>query len=456
MLTRLRIKNFKAWSDTGEIRLAPITVLFGGNSAGKSSIPQLLLMLKQTAESPDRTRALHFGDERTLVDLGLYTDVIHDHDTKNSLEFSLRWDVGFFPIRDPLRRGNLLVGDEIGFTATLSGDPAPRITHMSYQVLNEGTQLMSLGLSREDGPSDKYKLHHTGYHPVRQPGRAWPLPRPERFYRFPDEATAYYQNLRVASDLALSLEEALRSVFHLGPLREPPRRSYRWSGEAPDHVGARGDRFIEAILAGAARKYNWRPREKKLSLEAVVAWYLHDMGLIADFKVVSLGPKLKEYEVTVQTAPGRPSVHLTDVGFGVSQILPVIVEAFYVPAGATVLIEQPEIHLHPRVEAKLADLFVDAISAREGGAERSCQFVIESHSEHLLRRLQLKIAEEALQKDQVALYFVEQSEGGATLRPIEVDDYGNIKNWPKDFFGDAMADHVARAKAEAERKRSNG
>jgi predicted ATPase len=158
----------------------------------------------------------------------------------------------------------------------------------------------------------------------------------------------------------------------------------------------------------------------------------------------------------VQTGPGLPLVHLTDVGFGVSQVLPVIVEAFYVPAGSTVLIEQPEIHLHPRVEAKLADLFVDAINAREDGAARNCQFVIESHSEHLLRRLQLKIAEEAISKDQVALYFVEQGDSGATLRPIEVDDYGNIKNWPKDFFGDAMADHVARAKAEAKRKRADG
>lgn len=67
MLTKLRIKNFKAWRDTCEIRLAPLTVIFGTNSGGKTSIPQLLLLLKQTAESPDRQRALHLGDTRTLV-----------------------------------------------------------------------------------------------------------------------------------------------------------------------------------------------------------------------------------------------------------------------------------------------------------------------------------------------------------------------------------------------------
>lgn len=452
MLTHFRIKNFKIWSDTDEIRLAPITVLFGGNSAGKSSIPQLLLMLKQTAESPDRSRALHLGDDRTAVDLGLYPDVIHDHDTKAALEFWLRWQATP-PLRprDPLT-GDRFRGEEIEFAASLAGDDTPRVMQMGYRLLTEGKQTMSLGMKRE-GSTDKYKLHHEGYVPRRQPGRAWPLPAPERFYRFPEEATAYYQNLRVASDLALSLEETLRTIYYLGPLREPPRRNYRWSGEAPDHVGARGERFIEAILAGGRRAYNWKRRAKTRSLEAVVAEHLIEMGLIAKFNVVPLGPKVKEYEVTVQTTPDAAAVHLTDVGFGISQVLPVIVEAFYVPPGSTVLMEQPEIHLHPRVEAKLADLFVDAVNAREDGNPRNCQFIIESHSEHLLRRLQLKIAEEEVSTDQIALYFVEQTEQGATLRAIEVDDYGNIKNWPKDFFGDAMADQVARVRAESERKR---
>lgn len=87
MLTSLRIRNFKAWEDTGPIRFAPLTVLFGANSAGKTSIPQLLLLLKQTAESSDRRRALHLGDERSLVDAGTFEDVVHGHDLSRSLEF---------------------------------------------------------------------------------------------------------------------------------------------------------------------------------------------------------------------------------------------------------------------------------------------------------------------------------------------------------------------------------
>ncbi|HME58753.1 MAG TPA: AAA family ATPase, partial [Terracidiphilus sp.] len=72
MLTSLRIRNFKAWKDTKQIRLAPLTVIFGTNSAGKSSIGHLLLALKQTALATDRKRALHLGDAKSLIDLGTF------------------------------------------------------------------------------------------------------------------------------------------------------------------------------------------------------------------------------------------------------------------------------------------------------------------------------------------------------------------------------------------------
>src|SRR5690606_20899494 len=91
VFTRLRFTNFKAWRDSGEIRLAPLTVLFGANSAGKTSIPQLLLLLKQTADSPDRRRVLQLGDSRSGLDLGSYDDVVHHHETERPLEIDLHW-----------------------------------------------------------------------------------------------------------------------------------------------------------------------------------------------------------------------------------------------------------------------------------------------------------------------------------------------------------------------------
>src|SRR5205823_3074821 len=136
----------------------------------------------------------------------------------------------------------------------------------------------------------------------------------------------------------------------------------------------------------------------------------------------------------VQKADGAADVLLTDVGFGISQLLPVIVLCYYVPEGSTVILEQPEIHLHPSVEAGLADVFIDAIKVRK------IQILLESHSEYLLRRLQRRIAEqfEDFKAEDLALYFCEFRDGESVLLPLEVDLLGNILNWPQDFFGDEV------------------
>lgn len=458
MLTKLRIKNFKAWRDTGNIRLAPLTVLFGTNSGGKTSIPQLLLLLKQTAESPDRQRALHLGDSRALVDAGTFDDVIYNHDVSRTVEFEFAWSLDRSVVVEDSLNGQEYVGDQFAFTATLACDSAhqPRTTGFRYELQKGGEVVVDVSLrEKAKGKSARkkpeFELNSGRYAFKRHPGRAWGLPQPLRFYGFPDEVAAYYQNAAFASDFVLELERMLKSVFYVGPLREYPKRLYLWSGEVPDHVGAKGERAVEAILAARNRTYNWKRRQKTKALQIVIADRLKDMGLIHDFRVEPLGQHRNEYEVLVQTAPRLPEVKLTDVGFGVSQVLPVIVECLYVPRRSIVIFEQPEIHLHPRVQAELADLFVDAIRAREDGSPRECQFIVESHSEHFLRRLQRRIAEEELSSTDAALYFVHTEGAEARIEQLDVDMFGNIQNWPDDFFGDEMADLVARSEAQARR-----
>jgi predicted ATPase len=136
MLTKLRIKNFKAWKDSREIRLAPLTVLFGTNSAGKTSIPQLLLLLKQTAESSDRQRALHFGDSRSLVDAGTYDDAVHGHDISQALEFTLGWSLEKeLTVHDPIG-DRTYRGDRFEFSARLlaDGKHQPRTASFRYEL----------------------------------------------------------------------------------------------------------------------------------------------------------------------------------------------------------------------------------------------------------------------------------------------------------------------------------
>jgi predicted ATPase len=214
-------------------------------------------------------------------------------------------------------------------------------------------------------------------------------------------------------------------------------------------VGSNGDGAVNALLAASHRKISGGFKQTARPFQQVIAEWLKRLGLLDSFVARKIAQNRKDYEVRVQTKGSSKDVDLTDVGFGISQVLPVVVESFYVRPNSTVIIEQPELHLHPRVQSELADLFIAAIQAREGGNDRRIQFIIESHSEHFLQRLQRRIAEKALVPNDVALYFCEPSQHGSILRELKVNSFGDIEDWPDDFFGDPMSDISARMNAAA-------
>src|SRR6266568_2085288 len=325
MLTQLHLENFKGWEDTGSVRLAPITVLFGSNSSGKTSLLQSLLLLKQTAESSDRFRVLHTGDERTPVDLGTMSDVVFGHDLARTLKIGLVWR-----LPEPL-----------------------------------------------DIPGERLE------------------------------------------QIQFSLEVCTTSE---------------------------GQPFVRLARYHMDRSFVAMERRKETFVEAVARW-LKELGVIDSFDVVQVSKNRKDYEVRVRRTSQSAEVLITDVGVGVSQVLPVVVQCFYAAPGSTVIFEQPEIHLHPRVQAALADLLVEAATA--GGV----QFIVESHSEHFLRRLQRRVAEEVISEEQVALYVCDVADGKSRLEALKVDTYGNIINWPKDFFGDEIGDLTAMTEAAMKRRK---
>lgn len=455
MLRNLRIQNFKAWADTGEIPMSPLTVLFGPNSSGKSSINHFLMMLKQTVRSPDRNSVFDFGDVNSAVQLGSFRDVVFGHDLTRAIEFEQEWLLDSpLQIRDP-RSSRRYSGDRLYFKASASRTARSSAVQSEGFVYRlggeEGTEL-AIAMTRDEKRTTRWRLDAENYEPVRNPGRAWELPRPVQFYGFPSEAVVYFQNTAFLADLELALERQIERVSYLGPLRSPPQRLYSWSGAVPEDVGWRGDNTIQALLAARGRTLNWKKKAKKIPLEAVVAQWLRRLGLIQSFAVSEIAVDRNEFEVRVRVSPRAEEVRLTDVGFGISQVLPVIVQAFYAPPNSTVLIEQPELHLHPAAQSALADLFIAAITARESGEPRRAQIVIESHSEHLLRRLQRRIAEGGIEADAVALYVCFQTGRGATLNRLEVDRYGDILNWPPDFFGNELEDVVAQAEVGRKRR----
>lgn len=425
MITQLRLQNFKSWQDTGSMRFAPLTGFFGTNSSGKTSILQFLLMMKQTVESNDYSRVLHTGgDKNSYVNLGTFYDLVHKHQVPGQIEFAIEWSLD-------KKEPDIIfsIGDNLRFEAKIEGQiNSVQVVEFIYHF-NE--QHIGMRHRTKRGEYDFIANLSDKTHDITQLRsdiyRNNAYPSPIKSYDFPDIVGYYTQHF------GFRFEELFKSISYLGPLRESPSRLYLWSGERPQDVGTRGEWAIPALLAS--------PPEVKQQ----VARWLKDLGLIHSFDLRPIAENRREYEVVVRLAPHATEVPLTDVGFGVSQVLPVLVLCYYVPENSIIILEQPEIHLHPAVQANLADVFIDVIKQRE------VQIILESHSEHLLRRLQRRIAEEQLQPKQTALYFTSLKEGVSKLEELEIDTFGNIRNWPKKFFGDELGDLIAMTEAAMQR-----
>lgn len=449
MLTSLSLTNFKAWRRIDRMRLAPITALFGTNSSGKSSILQFLLMLKQTADSSDRSVVLHMGDDKTPVNLGAISDVAYAHAESPRFTFGVDWTKPEqLEIKDPDTEDTSLCKSGMFSLASrveVNGGGKLTVPQMTF-----GLGDTTFSLTRREA-SEGYVLstNHASFKFKRTVGKPWPIPGPIKFYGFADEVRTYHQNAGFLSELELEFEKMLRGVYYLGPLRDYPRREYTWAGGDPADMGRRGEYAVAAILAARERgaKISRGKGKPKFTLEQYVAHWLKELKLIDEFRVEEIKKGTNLYRVHVRRSPGSSEVLITDVGFGVSQILPVLVLCYYAPEGSTILFEQPEIHLHPSVQRGLADVFIDAMKVRD------VQIIVESHSEDFLRRLQRRVAEaELITEKDAAIYFCDIESGEGRLTPLELDAYGNFLAWPKDFFGDPMGDIAAMQAAVMKRK----
>ena len=448
MFKHLRIQNFKGWEDTGPIRMTPIALFFGANSSGKSSIGQFLMMLKQTVESPDRKAVLYPGGRNSAVQLGSYQEMVFRRDAKKQISFEYQWSLqDSLTIKDPIS-DQLFKGDMLDFEAEvgLSRSNLLEVRRTKYRILKEDYELLSVELKRKDDRRE-YTVSAESYDLVRKIGRGWPLKDVGRFYGFPDEAVAYYQNAEFLQELNLEQELLFKSIYYLGPLRTKADRLYTWAGITPESVGFAGENTVAAILAARDRRISLGYRQRTKPLEEIISSKLKEMELIEEFKINPISKQRQEYEVKVRTKGSMDWVDLPDVGFGISQVLPVLVQCFYAPPGSIIIIEQPEIHLHPSAQSALADVMIDAINSKENGNDRNIQLIIETHSEHFLRRLQRRIAEDVIDAKKMSAYFANITKAPAVLEPLQIDQFGNISNWPEHFFGDEMGDITEQAKA---------
>ena len=428
MITELGVRNFKSWKNTGTLRIAPLTAFFGANSSGKTSLLQILLMLKQTVEHlPDWNNPLDFGDESSLVNLGGFGDVIYRHRQDLSLDITVSWN-----LPEKLTIALLIGGSDyrietktLSFSTSIVKIDKHSVTAKSF-TYGIGERPFSI-----DWSPDKNRFSHDA----------------ERVFLSGPLFRCYGVRSKSPSNPKRSFwrfEEAFEKLFsricYLGPRREYPRPQYTWEGDHPEGVGQHGRDMVSALLSG---------RIQLLDLDEQVPRWLQRLGLIDSYRLSPLSDAGHGYEFLVTKHKGAPEVRLTDVGFGVSQILPVLILCYYVPEGSILILEQPEAHLHPKVQSELGDVLIDVVK------NRNIQVILESHSEHLLHRLTRRIAEGEISADDMALYSCQINDGTSQIEPLKMDEYGNVSNWPQDFFGDEMGDLAAKAKAEIERRKAN-
>ena len=412
MITELRAQNFKSWEDTGKLRFAPLTGLFGANSSGKTSILQVLLMLKQTVERPakdssDWNELLYFGDQRSLVNLSNFDAVIHEHQQDLSLGISVSWKL----LEQINIEGNLT--DFLSFSTAIKKSGLYGFRYIVDEC--------------------DFELEWTPQgHIFKSAGV-----RPFRFYGVIKSTEL--------EELFLPLQNAFENLFsrilYLGPLREHPRPRYTWDGDHPKSIGQEGEKAIPALLSGRIRRF---PID-----EQILNW-LQRLELIHSYDLRPVSGAGRDYEFLVKKYKGGPDVRLTDIGFGVSQVLPVLILCYYAPEGSILILEQPEAHLHPKVQTELADVLIDVVK------NRNLQIILESHSEYLLSRLQRRIAEKKIAATDTALYFCEIKDGTSEIEQLNVDEYGNIRNWPQDFFGDVTGELIKKTKVEMQQRKVMG
>ncbi len=438
MITHIRMKNFKSWQDSGEVKLAPLTGFFGTNSSGKSSLLQMLLLLKQTV---GRNEVIFLGDENSLVNLGDFQEVIHGHKEEELLELEfgcqLQKPLTITTLQQPdqYRQHYELAPldiDSFTFDTAIRGNVGDLfIDRFSYTVGSGALE----NIRWKNGKVYYGNRHMNtiitkpncyGYSTKERHSLLWPL--------------------------SFAFENLFDNVYPLGATRVQPQRSYHWEGIDPDSVGQNGEDMIASLLNARVDQQTTPYAGKNVPIEERISAWLREMDLAYSFLIKRTNRQTdRDFDVLIQKCPDSAQVTLADMGYGLSQFLPVLVHCYYAPKGSTLILEQPGMHLHPKVQSQLADLLIEVIT------ERNLQILVESHSEHLLNRLQRRIAEEKISVDKTALYFCRNDNGVSNIERLKIDEFGNIANWPENFFGDEMGDLFAMTKAQRERqKRAEG
>lgn len=373
-MDRVFFEGIRCFPSRQEVPLAPLTVLVGENSTGKSTV----LALIRLAWDVLRGEELDFNEEPFL--LGAY------HQIASS-------------VGQEAQRGKFAIGwkTEIGSCEGefVEHDGQPTLKQCLFET-------------------PPYKLD-ISYSPVTREEDTFSVEGPM------EEGEGLDRAMDLVSEIAAMREQlhGLARPFAFAPIRPRPRRTYDPVKRA---VSPEGD-HVPLLLASSALR---RSNEWQQLVGALETFGKHS-GLFTRVDVRQLGDSEGD-PFQIQIHLGGKVVNLIDVGYGVSQVLPIVVDCLRGEGGGTYLLQQPEIHLHPRAQAELGS-FLGVLAKQQNK-----RFVIETHSDYLVDRIRMDIRDKkGITPDDVALLYFERKNGEATIHRLELDGQGNILNAPPGY-----------------------
>ena len=457
MITGMAVKNFKAFSSLPRLLISPITVLSGTNSSGKSSILHSLLLLKQSLSQ-------ELPEEALILD-GQYLQYTHlkeisfgvPHPESASIEdeFELKEADGFsgtlsFEIRHkPLPQAKEKKGPAIN---SFSWWPGKNGKEMTIN-LRKGRYRCPKRLMADFPPLPK--RYKTSEKPLLLEFRHF---LPENFLvpaQLKEKEPDLYLTLPLVgyvqsplTRLIEMLKQDLSRIEYLGPSRAIPRRAYVHYSAQRYELDEDGGNAAYVFYLRRNEKVQWR--NKQVPLEHAVHDCLSVMGLHQHVTPKRAGHIVYQLLVDTSSEPTR-KVTLADVGFGYSQVLPIILRGLLAKKNALLLFEQPEIHLHPSSKAKLAELFLAFI-------ESGNRVIVETHSTELINNLQLKVIEDPAIAEKINMVFIEppdpEGKEGSRITQLNLKEDGMFDAWPDGFCDES--EKLARALLEARVKKSAG
>lgn len=419
MITEITLANFRAYSDAITVRMRPITVLIGQNSAGKSTLIKFLQMLRQTLESAEDS---FFVTEGSHVQLGAFRDLKNRNTTKRSVDFSIRINTDDIPSLSVLSAlmqfGKGTSQDWKSVVSNLAGKDLPASISSASVIDYEVTGSIHYARAQPRG-SHKIKMSANGDSIAVLNTKNIRL---AKFLNITDESDR--PETAIVNYLKNQALEPIRYEFvssrHLSPIREESERAIIVASPPKDDVGHRGQFAMPHL-----RKLLESGRDAaKLVLKHAEA--------VAGVFSLHFDTTMKGYlgHVKGKNKQTGAECHLADFGFGVSQCIPIFVQGALMHKGQLLMVEQPEAHLHPTAQLNVASFFADLWNQRKVAS------LIETHSANILLRLRRLVKEGTLKPNDISVAYFHTNDCRVDVKNLDIQPDGSLeKGLPMEFFG---------------------